>query len=247
MPGSLAARMTTGIRVHSPSELLPVATAVRSRKSVGAFLDREVPRAVLEEVLTLAARAPSGGNLQPWRLRVVSGEAMSAFKSVMRARVRELPDGEAPFEYEIYPKDLGEPYRTSRFDIGQRLYAAIGVARDDRAGRRGQFERNFEFFGAPAAVFCFVDRGMGPPQWADLGMYLQTVMLLLREQGLHSCPQEAWSLYHRTVSAFVAAPPEWLLFCGMAIGYEDPAAPVNAIESPRTQFSDFASWVPPPA
>jgi nitroreductase len=224
----------------------PVATAVRSRKSVRAFLDQDVSRPLLEEVLTLAARAPSGGNLQPWRLRVLSGAAMSAFKEVMRARVREAPEGEAPFEYEIYPKDLGEPYRTSRFEIGERLYASLGVPRDDKAGRRRQFARNFEFFGAPAALLCFVDRGMGPPQWADLGMYLQTVMLLLRERGLHSCSQEAWSLYHRTVRAFVAAPPEWLLFCGMAIGYEDAAAPVNAMESPRAGFKDFAAWVQPP-
>jgi len=194
----------------------------------------------------LAARAPSGGNLQPWRLRLLSGEAMCAFKAAMRSRVREAPEGEAPFEYEIYPKGLGEPYRTSRFDIGERLYASIGVSRDDAPGRRGQFARNFDFFGAPSAVLCFVDRRMGPPQWADLGMYLQTVMLLLRERGLHSCPQEAWSLYHRTVRAFVSAPTEWLLFCGMAIGYEDPAAPVNAIESPRLAFEDFAAWVPPP-
>lgn len=231
--------------MHSPSEL-PVAQAVCSRKSVRAFLDQDVPRALLEEVLTLAARAPSGGNLQPWRLRVLSGEAMAAFKSVMRSRVREAPEGEDPLEYEIYPKGLGEPYRSSRFDIGERLYASIGVVRDDKAGRRRQFARNFDFFGAPAAVLCFVDRRMGPPQWADLGMYLQTVMLLLRERGLHSCPQEAWSLYHRTARAFVSAPPEWLLFCGMAIGYEDPAAPVNAIESPRMEFKDFAAWVAPP-
>ncbi|HSV54276.1 MAG TPA: nitroreductase family protein [Burkholderiaceae bacterium] len=232
--------------MHSPSDF-SVAQAVRSRKSVRAFLGQEVPRPLLEEVLTLAARAPSGGNLQPWRLRVLSGEAMVAFKSAMQSRVREAPEGEAPFEYEIYPKALGEPYRTSRFDIGERLYASIGVARDDKAGRRMQFQRNFDFFGAPAAVLCFADRRMGPPQWADLGMYLQTVMLLLRERGLHSCPQEAWSLYHQTVRAFVSAPPEWLLFCGMAIGYEDPAAPVNAIESPRVGFHDFAAWVPPPA
>ena len=238
--------MSKRIRMHE-SSVLSVAQAVRSRKSVRAFLDQDVPRSLLEEVLTVAARAPSGGNLQPWRLRLLSGEAICALKAVMRSRVREAPEGEAPFEYEVYPKGLGEPYRTSRFDIGERLYASIGVARDDAPGRRGQFARNFDFFGAPAALLCFVDRRMGPPQWADLGMYLQTVMLLLRERGLHSCPQEAWSLYHRTVRAFVSAPTEWLLFCGMAIGYEDPAAPVNAIESPRLAFEDFAAWVPPPA
>jgi nitroreductase len=232
--------------MQDPSEL-PVAQAVRSRKSVRAFLERDVSRPLLEEVVTLAARSPSGGNLQPWRLRLLSGQAMAAFKLVMRSRLVEAPEGEAPLEYEIYPQGLGEPYRTSRFDIGERLYASIGVVREDKAGRRRQFARNFDFFGAPAAVLCFVDRRMGPPQWADLGMYLQTVMLLLRERGLHSCSQEAWSLYHRTVRAFVSAPAEWLLFCGLAIGYEDPAAPVNAIKSPRIGFKDFAAWVPPPA
>ena len=223
-----------------------VTTAVRSRKSVRSFLGSDVPREILEEVLTLAARSPSGGNLQPWRLRLLSGEAMAVFKSVMQARILQAPEGDTPLEYEIYPQDLGEPYRTNRFDIGERMYTSIGVSRDDKSGRRRQFARNYEFFGAPAAVLCFVDRRMGPPQWADLGMYLQTVMLLLRERGLHSCAQESWALYHRTVRNFVSAPPEWLLFCGLAIGYEDADAPINAVQSPRVRFEDFGAWVRPP-
>jgi nitroreductase len=225
---------------------LSVTTAVLSRKSVRSFLPTAVPRNVLEEVLALAARAPSGGNLQPWRLRVLDGEAMTVFKSMMQSRIQQAPEGDTPVEYDIYPKNLGEPYRTNRYDIGERMYASIGVTREDKHGRRRQFARNYEFFGAPAAVLCFVDRNMGPPQWADLGMYLQTVMLLLRERGLHSCPQESWALYHRTVREFVSAPPEWLLFCGIAIGHEDPEAPINAVESPRIPFEGFGAWVIPP-
>lgn len=224
-----------------------VTQAVRTRRSVRAFLDRDVPRPLIEEVLSLAARSPSGGNLQPWRLYVLANDAMGSFKAMMHERIAQAPEGELPLEYEIYPSNLPEPYRTWRYDIGERMYGAIGVGREDKAGRRRQFARNYEFFGAPVGLLCFIDRGMGPPQWADLGMYLQTVMLLLRERGLNSCAQECWALYHQSIRAFVAAPQEWMLFCGMAVGYVDPTAPINAVESPRMKFDDFARWIAAPA
>ena len=159
----------------------------------------------------------------------------------MRERVREAPQGEAA-EYAVYPPDLWEPHRTERYVLGEQMYALLGIPREDKAARRRWFERNYEFFGAPSALFCYVDRRMGAPQWSDLGMYLQTVMLLLREAGLDSCPQECWALYRETVDALIAPPSEWMLFCGLAIGYADPQAPVNRLESHRLPLQAFAEF-----
>lgn len=218
-----------------------VSDAVRTRRSVRAFLDRPVDGELLREVLELAARAASGGNLQPWRLFVLGGEPLAALKERMRARIYEQPASE-PLDYDIYPADLWEPYRTERFVVGEELYALLGIPRADKIGRMHQFQRNFAFFGAPAALFCYVDRRMGRPQWSDLGMYLQTLMLLLRERGLDSCPQECWSVYPRTIAQFLNPPEEWMLFCGMAIGYADTDAPVNRLRTRRLKLEEFASF-----
>ena len=219
-----------------------VSDAIRSRKSVRAFLDRPVDMSVLREVLTLAARAPSGGNLQPWRLFVVTGEPLAKFKQTMLKRVQEQPQGE-PLEYNVYPPDLWEPYRTERYDLGEAMYALLDIPRSDKVGRLRQFARNYQWFGAPAALFCYVDRGMGTPQWSDLGMYLQSVMLLLRERGLDSCAQECWAMYQQSVAAFLNPPAEWMLFCGMAIGYADESAAVNRLDSRRLPLEEFATFL----
>jgi len=221
------------------NEPATVSAAVGSRRSVRAFLDRAVPGELLREALALAARAPSGGNLQPWRLYALGGEPLQEFKALIRPRVQKLSAEDRP-EYHIYPPQLPEPYRTERYTIGEQLYASIGIPREDKAARYRQFQNNFDFFGAPVGLFCFVDRCMGPPQWSDLGMYLQTLMLLLRERGLDSCPQECWAVYHKVVSAFVEAPENWMLFCGMAVGYADTAAPINGFESKRLPLEQFA-------
>ena len=219
-----------------------VSDAIRTRKSVRAFTEQPVDAAMLREVLTLAARAASGGNLQPWRLFVVTGEPLAEVKKRMQQRVQELPQGE-PVEYDVYPPNLWEPYRTERFDLGEAMYALLEIPREDKAGRFRQFANNYQFFGAPVALFCYVDRGMGKPQWSDLGMYLQNVMLLLRERGLDSCAQECWAMYHETVDAFLHPPKDWMLFCGMAIGYADEAATVNRLESRRLPLEEFATFV----
>lgn len=218
-----------------------VTEAVRTRRSVRAFLDQPVPGAVLREVLELAARAASGGNLQPWRLFVLAGEPLAELKARMKTRLTTGPTSE-PTEYEIYPPDLWEPYRTERYVVGEEMYALLGTPRTDKPGRLHQFARNFEFFGAPAALFCYVDRRMGRPQWSDLGMYLQTLMLLLRERGLDSCAQECWSVYPKTVGEFLQPPAELMLFCGMAIGYADPDAPVNRLNTRRLPLEQIASF-----
>lgn len=219
-----------------------VSEAVAARKSVRAFLDKPVSDDLIREVLTKAARSPSGGNLQPWRIYILNGEAQARFKGIMKDKVARQPMGE-PVEYEIYPKGLKEPYRTSRFALGEDMYALLKIPRENKMGRLAWMAKNFEFFGAPASLFCFIDRSMGPPQWSDLGMYLQTAMLLFQEAGVDTCPQEAWSLWPKTVAEFAGAPEELMLFCGMAIGHADPANPVNRLESKREPFETFAKFV----
>lgn len=217
---------------------MDVSDAIEARRSVRAFTPDPVGDDQLRELVEAAARAPSGGNLQPWRIFVVNGPSMARLRSFLAAR--------PPFdelEYEIYPRPLGEPYRTNRFRVGEQMYATIGIGRDDKAGRQEQFARNDDFFGAPAALFCFVDRSMGLPQWSDLGMYLQTFMLLAVERGLATCAQEYWSVRNRSIREFVGAPEHELLFCGVSVGYEDATSPINSLVSERMSLEEFARFV----
>jgi nitroreductase len=195
--------------------------------SVRAFLDRPVSGAVVAEILDIAHGAPSGGNLQPWRVYALAGAALAEFKALIAATAMETP------EYEVYPADLWEPFRTRRFQCGEDLYASIGIPREDRPARFRQLARNLEFFGAPVGLFFCLDRKLGPPQWADLGMFMQTVMLLAVERGLDTCAQEFWARYPRTVAAFVGLPDDHMVFSGMALGYRDPDAPINGWRTRR--------------
>lgn len=217
---------------------MDVIDAVQGRRSVRQFTDQPVSDEVLVGLVEDAARAPSGGNLQPWRIYVVNGPSMERLRSFLAT---QLPLDE--IEYDIYPQPLGEPYRTNRFNIGEQMYATLGILREDKEGRRRQFAMNNDFFGAPAALFCFVDRQMGLPQWSDLGMYLQTFMLLAVERGLGTCPQEYWSVRHQSVRTFVDAPAEEMLFCGMSIGYVDEAAPINSLRSERMPLQQWARFL----
>jgi nitroreductase len=221
---------------------MSVAEALLKRRSVRGYLDRPVAVETIRRLVGAAARAPSGGNLQPWKIYVLSGSPLDALKAVMAQRTAELPRGEET-EYDIYPSDLHSPYNERRFEIGEALYAAIGIPREDKAARRLQFNKNFGFFGAPVGLFCFVDRHMGLPQWSDLGMYLQSLMLLAVEEGLATCPQECWSLYPKTIAQFVSAPPELMLFCGMAIGYEDTDVKANQLRAVRAPMKEFATFI----
>ena len=221
---------------------LSVSDAVARRRSIRAFTDAPVDNALLADILHRATRAPSGGNLQPWRLYVLNGPSMTRFRALMETRMADNPVGEIP-EYAVYPANLKEPYRTRRFRIGEALYEKLGIAREDKIARLQWFQNNDRFFGAPAAAFCFTDRIMGPPQWSDLGMMLQTAMLLFEEAGLGTCPQEAWSRWPDTVAGFVGAPAELMLFCGLAIGHPDRSAPVNALVAERAPQDEVLSFV----
>jgi nitroreductase len=215
-----------------------VIEAVDARRSVRQFTEQPVADDVLRSLVEDAARAPSGGNLQPWRIYTVNGESMVR----LREHLATQPPIDQP-EYDIYPQALAEPYRTNRFAVGEQMYATIGIARDDKDGRRRQFAHNNDFFGAPAALFCYVDRQMGLPQWSDLGMYLQTFMLLAVERGLATCAQEYWSVRHAAVTSFTGAPANEMLFCGMSIGYEDTSAPINTLRSERMPVEQFATFL----
>jgi nitroreductase len=218
---------------------MDVCDAVASRFSCRAFLPTPVPLASVREILTRAARAPSGGNLQPWRVHALAGAVLEDLKARIRPHAPSNPRGEGA-EYQVYPSPLKEPYNSRRFQVGADLYRAIGIPREDRPARYRQYARNFEFFGAPIGLLFTIDRSMGPPQWSDLGMYIQTVMLLARAYGLDTCSIEAWTHWHKTASAFLALPPEEMVFCGMALGYGDPAARINGWRSTREALDGFA-------
>jgi nitroreductase len=216
-----------------------VVEAIDSRMSCRAYLSTPVPVATLRAILDAARRAPSGGNLQPWRVYALTGAPLAELLRQVRGKLFEHPRGEGS-EYDVYPAGLGEPYRSRRYKCGEDLYATIGVAREDRPARLRQFARNYAFFDAPVGLFFYIDRQMGPPQWSDLGMYMQSVMLLARDHGLHTCPQEAWSVWYRTVGGFLQSPPEFMLFSGMALGYRDDSAPINRLRTDRAPLEEFA-------
>lgn len=223
---------------------MDVHEAVERRTSVRAFLPDPVPGAVVRDILHRALRAPSGGNLQPWRIHALAGARLAEFRAVMRHRLAEAAvsgemGGEGA-EYAVYPEALHEPYRGRRFAVGEAMYARLGIERLDRAGRLAWFARNFDFFGAPLGLFFSLDRRMGPPQWADLGMLMQTVMLLAVERGLDTCAQEAWSVWPQTVGGFLGLPPEQMLFSGMALGRRDPAHPLSEFRSDRAPLDEVA-------
>jgi nitroreductase len=220
---------------------MDVRQAVMARRSVRGFLDTPVAVDMLRSLAEAAARAPSGGNLQPWHVHVVAGEPLARLKAEMAGKLMR-GDMETP-GYAIYPPELDAPYRARRSEVGEALYGHIGIPRADREARRRWFAENFRFFGAPAAYFCSVERSMGPPQWSDLGMYLQTLMLLAVDAGLATCPQECWAMFPDTVGRFLGLSEDRMLFCGVAIGLEDAAAPANRLRSVRADPADWLSEI----
>lgn len=201
---------------------MDVYEAVTTRRAVRGFTDEPVPIDVLQRVLAAAAWAPSGSNLQPWHIYVVTGEPLARLKKIATERVAN-GDPWDEREFTMYPDEMKSKYVERRNGFGRDRYSALGIVKGDWESRQRAAIANWDCFGAPAALFCYIDRDLGRPQWADLGMYLQSVMLLLRAEGLHSCPQMAWSQVRKTVADIVAPPEELMLFCGMSIGYQDPA------------------------
>tara|TARA_B110001454_G_C12679727_1_gene417476 strand:+ start:30 stop:686 length:657 start_codon:yes stop_codon:yes gene_type:complete len=215
-----------------------VTEAVLSRRSIRSFLDRPVDNELIKILLEKSSLSPSGGNLQPWQIYIINNESMSSFHKFQK----EWSEAELP-EYQIYPEKLKEPYRTSRYEVGEQIYSSIGIKREDKTSRVDQMLKNFDFFGAPTALFCFIDKQMNLPQWSDLGMFLQTFMLLAQESNLDTCAQESWSLKQKMVSAFVNADQDSMLFCGISIGYKDEEASINQFKRTRRPIDEWAKFI----
>ena len=220
---------------------MDVLEAVATRYSCRAFLPTPIPERIIRDIIERASRAPSAGNMQPWRIYAIAGDRTAKLKALLAPRMNELPRGEGG-DYRIYPDPMEQSYRARRFEVGEMLYKAINVAREDKPARYRQYARNFQFFGAPVGLFFALEKSFGVAQWADIGGLLQTVMLLARGYGLHACPQQAWVSWHHTVRAFLNLPPNLMIYSGMSLGYEDAAAPINQWRSPRAGLETFATF-----
>jgi nitroreductase len=220
---------------------MDVYEAVRSRQSVRGFLDRPVPPDVLRSVLIAALQSPSGGNLQPWHVYVLSGAKLDDLKARIRRRVASGDLGDQP-PIPPYPVPLPARYAQRLEDMGAGRYEAVGVDRDDREARARVRAGNWECWGATTALFCYLESAMLPPQWMDVGMFLQTVMLLFRAENMDTCPQIAWAEYHETVAEVIEPPSNLVLACGMSIGFADPDVPRPWM--PRAQLSDAVTFMP---
>ena len=221
---------------------LTVSEAIDTRLTCRAFTNKLQSKDIIVSIIERAKRAPSGGNLQPWRMWVVSGEPLEDFKKDIAKKLKDNPMGEGT-EYNIYPPNLKEPYESRRREVGRSMYEVLNIPKEDKAGRMKQFMKNFEFFGAPVALFFAIDREMQEGQWSDLGMFIQSIMLLAREEGLHTAPQEAWAIWYKTVNKFLNIPKELMLFCGMGIGFADENDPINTFRSKREDIDDFTDFI----
>jgi nitroreductase len=220
---------------------MEVAEALRKRISTRAFLDTPVSEAEIRDILDAARWAASGGNVQPWKVVAVAGEARQRVIDAVQAKLASNPlDNESAFP--VYPESLWEPYRSRRYKVGEDMYATLGVAREDKAARFTWLMRNYEFFGAPAGLFFVIDERMNPNQWAHLGMFMMSAALAAEARGLATCFQEAWTPHARTVAGALGVEPPYIVYCGMALGHADPDAPVNRLRSERVSVDEFARF-----
>lgn len=213
-------------------------TVMVGRHAVRAFLPTPVSRATIEAILAVARRAPSGTNLQPWRVHVLTGAARQHLVDAVSAAYDADEPGHRA-EYNYYPAEFFEPYLARRRKIGWGLYGLLGIEKGDAARMRSQMRRNFEFFGAPVGLVFSIDRRMGQGGWLDYGMFLQNVMLAARARGLDTCPQVAWLDYHRIISEVLGFGDQEMLVCGMGIGHADPDAVENSLATERAALEEF--------
>ncbi|MEH6477874.1 MAG: nitroreductase [Sneathiella sp.] len=213
--------------------------AIRSRKTVRQFTDKEISKETVLEILEIAKWAPSGGNLQPWNVQVLTGDPLKKLVSTIAERHQNAVVEEP--EFETYPPNLKDPYKTRRRVVGQALYELIGVPRHDTPGKIRQLAKNYEFFDAPVGLFFVMERDMEIGQYTDLGMFMQNIMLLARDKGLHTCSQLAWARWPETLCQFLEVSDEQRVFCGMALGYADKDAIINELQSERAALEDFVT------
>jgi nitroreductase len=215
--------------------------ALRTRRSVRGFKPDPVPRETVERILALAARAPSGSNIQPWKVRVVAGETKEA---ITRDILETRRNGDAGLEeeYHYYPVNWREPYLGRRRQLGWSLYGLLGIGKGDREASARQHDRNFAFFGAPVGLFFTMDRDLERGSWLDSGMFIQGVMIAARALGLDTCPQAAFGRYHSIIRRHLAIPDSEHFLCGMSLGWADPAEPANGLETERIPVADFTQF-----
>ena len=214
-----------------------VSEAIAYRRSVRGFLDKPVDPALIRDIVERASRAATGGNLQPWHVDIVHGDTLGKLKAIMAEKTANRES--EPFEYAVYPPGLTAPYEDRRQQVGEMMYEAIGIAREDRRARAIWFSRNYQFFDAPIGLFVSFDRQMGLPQWGDGGMFLQNVMLLLCEAGLDSCAQECWARFPKTLASLLNIPKNRIIWTGMSIGYKDSEEPANALMPTRAPADEW--------
>ena len=233
-------------RIHDPAS---VDAAIENRFSARAFLPRPVPRELLQDILRVASRAPSGTNAQPWRVYVLQGTKKDALVQKVCAahdELRQHPELAAtkyaePYDY--YPRQWVEPYLGRRRENGWSLYGLLGIGKGDKDKMHAQHQRNFRFFDAPVGLIFTVDRIMGQGSLVDYGMFLQNIMLAARARGLHTCPQAAWNTFASVVLPHVGAGADEMLVCGMSLGWADEAALVNSFSTPREPVEVFTHWL----
>ncbi len=229
-----------------PSEAATAAVddAITSRRSMRAFLPTPVPRETVEAILRVASRAPSGTNTQPWQVHVLTGAALRRLSDRIGA-IYEDPAELATHEqeYDYYPKEWASPYLDRRRKVGWDLYGLLGIAKADKARMHDQHGRNYRFFDAPVGLIFSIDRRMQMGSWLDYGMFLENIMVAARARGLHTCPQAAFTQFHRVIAEELAFQPGQMLVCGMALGYADPAAVENSLETERAPVSEFARFL----
>ena len=230
--------------------LNPSATdlAITSRMSVRAFSPKPVDRTLIEDILRVASRAPSGTNTQPWRVYVLQGEARDSLVSKVCSAhdaLRADPSLAQQYreEYDYYPTQWVSPYLDRRRENGWGLYGLLGIGKGDKEKMHAQSQRNFRFFDAPVGLMFTVDRVLGRGSLVDYGMFLQNLMIAARARGLHTCPQAAWNQFGRIILPHIGANDSELLVCGMALGWADPDAVVNTFRTPRESIDSFTHWL----
>ena len=227
-----------------PLETAAIESAIVTRRSLRAFLPTPVPEALLRRLLAVAARSPSGTNTQPWKVYVLTGEAKRALSRQIIAAYDDPVERHAHTEeYAYYPTEWQSPFIDRRRKVGWDLYGLLGIGKTDKARMHAQHSRNYEFFGAPVGLMFTIDRIMRQGSWLDFGMFLQSVMVAARAYGLHTCPQAAFTPFHRIVMPAIGAPANEQLVCGMSLGYADFAAIENTLETEREPVSGFTRFI----
>lgn len=225
-----------------PAEI--VDAAISSRRSIRAFLPTPVPRAMVEDILAVASRAPSGTNTQPWQVTVLTGAALSSLSSAILAAYRDPAERALHAEeYDYYPREWVDPYLARRRKVGWDLYGLLGLARENKAGMAEQHGRNYLFFDAPVGMIFTIDRVMAQGSWLDYGMFLENIMIAARARGLDTCAQAAFTQFHRLIARELALPPERMVVCGMALGWADMSRIENTLVTEREPVSSFAQFL----